>query len=150
MSALSSRRSGGGEVKELINILRLVQLSEDPNVTVLLIEAGDADTKQMMSRIPAGWVRSSLCPKTLITDWSFVFFRQTSLSLWLLVRFHHPAPLTRPPSPQDTGRLGVRDDGTEGSWTPPDVPAEGKDAWWLLLYQVCPAGLFARGATGEG
>ncbi|ORY55535.1 GMC oxidoreductase [Leucosporidium creatinivorum] len=31
------------------------RLTEDPNVSVLVIEAGESDQKQLMSKIPAGW-----------------------------------------------------------------------------------------------
>lgn len=39
----------------MADFTRLLQLSEDPNISVLLIEAGESDQKQLMSRIPAGW-----------------------------------------------------------------------------------------------
>lgn len=35
-----------------------VQLTEDPDVSVLVVEAGESDAKQIYSRIPAAWVRT--------------------------------------------------------------------------------------------
>ena len=32
------------------------QLTEDPGVSVLVVEAGESDAKQIFSRLPAGWV----------------------------------------------------------------------------------------------
>ncbi|GAA5929351.1 GMC family oxidoreductase [Sporobolomyces koalae] len=43
------------------------RLSEDPNVKVLLIEAGESDQKQIFSRIPAGWGNLWKTP----AEWNF-------------------------------------------------------------------------------
>lgn len=52
------------------------RLSEDPGVTVLLIEAGDADTKQLMSRVPAGWGNLFKSP----AEWGFETTPQAELN----------------------------------------------------------------------
>jgi choline dehydrogenase len=49
------------------------RLSEDPNTTVLAIEAGDSDLKQIFSRIPAGVPRLWRTP----VDWRFRTAKQT-------------------------------------------------------------------------
>ncbi|GAA6064295.1 hypothetical protein JCM10212_002475 [Sporobolomyces blumeae] len=43
------------------------RLSEDPNVKVLVVEAGESDQKQLMSRIPAGWGNLWKTP----AEWNF-------------------------------------------------------------------------------
>lgn len=35
------------------------RLTENPDVRVLVIEAGESDARQLYSRIPAGWVSTS-------------------------------------------------------------------------------------------
>lgn len=37
------------------------RLTEDPNVSVLLVEAGESDQKVMFSRVPAGWANLFKC-----------------------------------------------------------------------------------------
>ncbi|GAA5941256.1 hypothetical protein JCM1841_003612 [Sporobolomyces salmonicolor] len=49
------------------------RLSEDPSVSVLLIEAGESDQKQLMSRIPAGWGNLWKTP----AEWNFETVPQT-------------------------------------------------------------------------
>lgn len=51
------------------------QLSEDPSVSVLLIEAGERDQKQIMSRIPSGW--GNLWKST--AEWGFETVPQKTL-----------------------------------------------------------------------
>lgn len=49
------------------------RLSEDPNTTVLAIEAGDSDIKQIYSRIPAGVTKLWRSP----VDWNFTTVAQS-------------------------------------------------------------------------
>ncbi|KAM0755122.1 alcohol oxidase [Meredithblackwellia eburnea MCA 4105] len=43
------------------------RLSEDPKISVLVVEAGEADARQLMSRIPAGWGNLFKTP----VDWAY-------------------------------------------------------------------------------
>ncbi|GAA5996970.1 hypothetical protein JCM5350_007684 [Sporobolomyces pararoseus] len=49
------------------------RLTEDPNVKVLMIEAGESDQKQIFSRIPAGWGNLWKTP----AEWNFETVPQT-------------------------------------------------------------------------
>ncbi|GAA5877187.1 hypothetical protein JCM8547_001969, partial [Rhodosporidiobolus lusitaniae] len=51
------------------------RLSEDPNVTVLLVEAGESDQKQIFSRIPSGWGNLWKTP----AEWNFETVPQAEL-----------------------------------------------------------------------
>ncbi|GAA5943560.1 hypothetical protein JCM10213_008904 [Rhodosporidiobolus nylandii] len=51
------------------------RLSEDPNVTVLLIEAGESDQKQLFSKVPAGWGNLWKTP----AEWNYSTIPQPTL-----------------------------------------------------------------------
>ncbi|GAA5853201.1 hypothetical protein JCM9279_006259 [Rhodotorula babjevae] len=52
------------------------RLTEDPNVSVLLVEAGESDQKVLFSRVPAGWANLFKTP----ADWAFSTVPQAELS----------------------------------------------------------------------
>ncbi|TNY19012.1 GMC oxidoreductase [Rhodotorula diobovata] len=52
------------------------RLTEDPDVSVLLVEAGESDQRQLFSRVPAGWGNLFETP----ADWNFSTVPQPELS----------------------------------------------------------------------
>lgn len=46
----------------------ILQLTEDPSISVLVIEAGESDQKQLMSKIPAGWVSETIGAEKMRAD----------------------------------------------------------------------------------